>query len=89
MGLRSVKRYMKDTGAQINPSDKEMVWTRLTKKKWQSFCGQFIIDYSFQCGGKRIRMYMLFRNQKELTEGNNYAVGETLTEAKQLAANDK
>lgn len=80
---------MKDTGASIDPSSKEMVWTRLTKKKWQSSCGQFIIDFSFQVDGKKVGMYMAFRNQKELSDGNNYATGKTLTEVKKLAANDK
>ena len=34
-------------------------------------------------------MFMVFADQQAYDEGNNYATGKTLTEAKQLAASDE
>lgn len=81
---------MKDAPMDSSFSDtREINWVRLTQKKWQSSCGQFIIDFSFQVDGKKVGMYMVFRNQKELSDGNNYATGKTLIEVKKLATEDR
>ncbi|MGP8291740.1 LPD38 domain-containing protein [Vreelandella zhanjiangensis] len=71
-----------------NRQPQAITWQRRAKgsRVWLGSDGTVIADYSISSGGNRIPLFMAFADQQAYDQGNNFASGKTLTEAKQLAA---
>jgi hypothetical protein len=78
-----------------NSDAPSLSWKKDGKRLWRSDDGQIIADLSFTNGGIRTKLFAVFANDAARDKGDNYASGETLTEAKgkavaqDSAANDQ
>nr|WP_255702058.1 LPD38 domain-containing protein [Salinicola sp. DM10] len=76
----------RESGRERPSTNAPITWQRRGKSRvWDGSNGNLIVDHGFQVGGERIPMLMVFKDQQAYQRGDNFATGNSVREAKQLA----